>query len=591
MSIAPLYKVTMCGAARQKSWAIEALQMLGVVHLVSLKPKPAVPQVVPPTRIGKLQEALRYLGDTPDPRPPLLHSTEENVDSIVTAILINRQALCDIEDQLDTTRHHIAALAPWGDFTFPPLEQMGGYATWFYVVPQHKCRLLPTHILWQEITRCGSYAYIVALARSEPAPEDFPVPRSHIGSVPLHQLEARLEALEVLREDVRDERHRLTQYRTQLYAHLAAFSDGSDRDAALQNCYEENGFFLLQGWVAVADAESLQEFSAGHGLGLLLEPPTAEDTPPTLLNNREVIQAGESLTNLYQTPGYLTLDPSLAVFVSFALFFAMILSDAGYAALLSLIALWKWRDAERRWRPLLCILCLFSLAYGVLAGSYFGLSPSADSLPGMLRVLDTQDVDFMMQFSIFVGCLHVILANLMIAVHTSQPSQRRSAMGYVCFVVAGIIRWQWEEVYYPVAYALAGIGGAVLLFGAGNQPVRDTRSLFRRIVAGAVALTALTKLFGDIMSYMRLFALGTAGAALAATFNGMAAQLYHDMPIAGVALAPLVLLVGHALNFALSLMGGVVHGLRLNFIEFFGWAIPEEGTAFTAFRRKESVYE
>jgi V/A-type H+-transporting ATPase subunit I len=86
---------------------------------------------------------------------------------------------------------------------------------------------------------------------------------------------------------------------------------------------------------------------------------------------------------------------------------------------------------------------------------------------------------------------------------------------------------------------------------------------------------------------MRLFALGLASASLAGTFNGLASSVHNELPGLGLLAAILILVIGHGLNLGLSLMSGVVHGLRLNFIEFYKWGLPEEGTPFRKFARKE----
>jgi V/A-type H+-transporting ATPase subunit I len=89
------------------------------------------------------------------------------------------------------------------------------------------------------------------------------------------------------------------------------------------------------------------------------------------------------------------------------------------------------------------------------------------------------------------------------------------------------------------------------------------------------------------LSYLRLFALGLASASLAGTFNQLALDIHAHKPGIGLLLAIVVLLFGHAINIAIGLMSGVVHGLRLNYIEFFGWGLPEEGYPFRAFARRE----
>ena len=94
-------------------------------------------------------------------------------------------------------------------------------------------------------------------------------------------------------------------------------------------------------------------------------------------------------------------------------------------------------------------------------------------------------------------------------------------------------------------------------------------------------------MFGDVLSYLRLFALGLASASLAITFNQIASDVAAAAPGAGLLLQLLILLLGHGLNLALAVISGVVHGLRLNFIEFFTWGMEEEGRPFRPFHKKE----
>jgi V/A-type H+-transporting ATPase subunit I len=113
------------------------------------------------------------------------------------------------------------------------------------------------------------------------------------------------------------------------------------------------------------------------------------------------------------------------------------------------------------------------------------------------------------------------------------------------------------------------------------------RSALLRLLDGVRALTGVTRVFGDVLSYLRLFALGLASASLALTFNDLARQAGQVQGM-GLLFAILILLVGHLLNLLLALMSGVVHGLRLNYIEFYNWALSGEGYAFQPFKKKES---
>jgi V/A-type H+-transporting ATPase subunit I len=132
-----------------------------------------------------------------------------------------------------------------------------------------------------------------------------------------------------------------------------------------------------------------------------------------------------------------------------------------------------------------------------------------------------------------------------------------------------------------------GLGLLAVFVFASERAVRDVNSAVLRLLDGMRALTGVTRAFGDVLSYLRLFALGLASASLALTFNGLAEQAVH-VPGMGLLFAILILLVGHLLNLLLALMSGVVHGLRLNYIEFYNWAISGEGYAFQPFEKKES---
>jgi V/A-type H+-transporting ATPase subunit I len=130
------------------------------------------------------------------------------------------------------------------------------------------------------------------------------------------------------------------------------------------------------------------------------------------------------------------------------------------------------------------------------------------------------------------------------------------------------------------------IGGVlVLLFSSERQFSLTLTHLFGRLLDGLKGITGVSKAFGDVLSYLRLFALGLASIKLAEAFNDLAATSFASRGI-GLLLGLLVLLIGHSINFAMGIMSGVVHGLRLNLIEFFNWSLPEEGERFLAFEKK-----
>jgi V/A-type H+-transporting ATPase subunit I len=129
----------------------------------------------------------------------------------------------------------------------------------------------------------------------------------------------------------------------------------------------------------------------------------------------------------------------------------------------------------------------------------------------------------------------------------------------------------------------------LVVVGGGRSPASSLRGLIRRIGEGLLELRNVTQLFGDVMSYLRLFALGLAGSSLAMTFNELAAQVRDGVPGAGLLLSVVLLVVGHGINLLLAVVGGTVHGLRLNYIEFLHWSVAGDGYPFRPFRAREVV--
>src|SRR5690606_24482179 len=117
--------------------------------------------------------------------------------------------------------------------------------------------------------------------------------------------------------------------------------------------------------------------------------------------------------------------------------------------------------------------------------------------------------------------------------------------------------------------------------------IDSVKNAVLRFLEGLRAVTNITSIFGDVLSYLRLFALGLASASLALTFNDLANNAFASQSGLGLLGGLLILLLGHTLNFALTIVSGVVHGLRLNFIEFYKWALYGEGYPFRAFKKQE----
>ncbi|MFW1678725.1 hypothetical protein ACFVYJ_13220 [Pontibacter sp. JAM-7] len=586
MSIAPLLKATLIGLSADKPVLLEQLQQLGLLHMIPLQPpRPLVADESTELSPARLQLVLRYLLDCPDKRRQVTTARHFDLPVVAQQADENRQHRLSLLEQRDFLQNRIKDLRPWGDFRLPETDELYQQKLWFYLVPNYRmAEVQKSDLTWQQVYQDNRHSYVAVVAEQEPLFDAMPVPRTHTGVVPLSQLHKSLEDVEVALETLEAERQGLTCWIFLLQCSVAGTMDAAQRSEVAAMTLDAGEVFALQGWLASRDLERLQQFASEQGMVLQLAAPDQAEQPPTLLQNDPATSAGEEIVHFFQEPGYRSWDPSRVVFFSFVTFFALIMSDAGYALLLAAGILLFWRHFERsrtgrRLRTLGMALSVSGVLWGMLVGSYFGAAPPP-WLAGW-KVVDLYDFDSMMRLSICLGVLHLVLANLMMAWVRRRTIQALAPIGWCLILLSGLLGW------------LLGIGlmvnagfvlGLLLVLGCTSQ-----RAGFgwRRWLDGVLALTGISKLFGDVLSYMRLFALGLASASLAITFNQLAQDVALALPVVGVFFKMLILLLGHLLNFVLTVISGVVHGLRLNLIEFYNWSLADEGYAFQPFAKQE----
>jgi len=591
MSIVSLEKVTFYGHTDDRQQVLSDLQTFGCLHIIPLAPEQeTLHKVSGPS--SRSREALRFLTSCSNRRRQVRDPKKFDAHIIEQKTLALLDKIQDLEAERDFLMGRIANLKPWGEFSFPPREALNNLRLWFYVVPHKDMKQVEsTDLIWEVISRDNRFCYVVVISESQP--EGMPVERVRTGKKSLSQLEDRLEEVELELEDLQAERAGLTRWCTLFASNIDRLEDQAAVKDAAEQTYAEDPVFALQAWTPKNTIARLQQYANAQGLVFETADPQPTETPPTLMQNPQGLAGGQDLVSFYTTPKYWLWDPSIIVFFSFALFFAMIFSDAGYSAALGLIAAAFWKKmgqsvAGRRFRIVLATLVGAGVIYGVIVGSYFGVSPGEDSLPGKLKIIDMLDFKVMMQLSIILGVFHLVVANAVTAWHFRRTNRAVLSGAWVFIFLGGIVLWlaasygdtlTFLQPYGMGALVLGLIG--VVLFNSPEGP------LWKRLLKGLGGLTGLSTAFGDALSYLRLFALGLASASLAGTFNAMAGQVKEALPGIGLLFALLIALLGHSLNFALALMSGFIHGLRLNFIEFFRWSISEEGQPFNAFARKE----
>ena len=596
MAIVRLKKLTFCGILADKKNVLEQLHALGELHLIPLTTSALTQESGNMQQAEHVIEALRYLNSCPRKRHQVKTDKNFNINHVVEQVLKLKNKARELQDRYDSLQKRITELEPWGDFNLPETGLLSSQCLWFYIIPKRMMnKLKDCDLVWQTVYQNNLFSYVVVIADAEPAENTLPVPRTHTGSLPLSELQAQSNELEMTLEDLQAQRESYTRWITLMTLHFQETQNSDDLKQAQAITRDEAGVFALQAWLPENKTEQYQYFADEQGLALLIEDPAVDDNPPTLLENPAPFAGGEDLVGFYQTPGYQGWDPSLMVFFSFSLFFAIILSDAGYAAVFAVFLAWKWQALGesikgKRIRMLAANTITMSLIWGVLCGSYFGYAPGAESPFSILKLFDLNDFDGMMRLTIAIGVVHIAMANLIKAWQLRRSSQALAPIGWIGIVSGGFCLWLAQSEHSIVLMSfgkwLVIIGAGLLILFTSGRPIRRWSDGFWRLLDGFKSLIGITQLFGDVLSYMRLFALGLASASLALTFNQLAEQVLHNLPGPGLLFSILILLLGHTLNLILCILSGMVHGLRLNFIEFYNWSVSDEGYPFKAFSKK-----
>ncbi|KTC84453.1 V-type ATP synthase subunit I [Legionella brunensis] len=593
MSIASFKKISVLGLTRCKEEILNALQELGCLHLISVKSGKPNLIAVSTTLVDNIKNALRYLKDSPEQGRQRLIWKDFNAEELVNKILKNKKAMQECMDRHDFLANRIRELSEWGHFELAS-EDFNGIKLWFYKINLKDRSIIPEDVPALELYRNHRFIYLVILSKEEPKEDTVSPYRIHTGSVALNFLLDELETIKDQMEDLKVERRNFTRYRYLLSQEVAHFVDRTQFKKASDKTLDKKEFFLLQGWLPDSKLSDIQQFCESKQLGFSIEEPQQDELPPTLLDSPS--KAGQEIVKFYQTPGYHSLDPSIIVFFSFSIFFAMILADAGYGIILGLMTLLSWRrlgkNSSFAWlKSFLVSISGFSIIYGVLIGSYWGVPPKPGSFLSALKIIDIHNFNAMMALVLCIGCFHIMIASFMRAWFVNNVYERMQAIGFMLLIMTALLFSVGiiisNSLITRFSIGLFAISLLMIMFFASNERVTNGRTFLLRIFHGLTALTELPSLFGDILSYLRLFALGLAGASLALTFNTMAQNIAQYSWV----LAFIVLLLGQTLNFLLCLLSAVIHGLRLNYIEFFKWSIKEDGYNYQPFKKEETPHE
>ena len=520
----------------------------------------------------------------------------------------------NLEQRIAATQKEANRMAIWGDFSAERLEQLkaAGYTLRYFSCAKK---------LFQEewgivVAEEGATVYFVQVSKtSEPSELLNTVlelcQEQHLNSKSAAELLKDVDGLNGLlvaqnarielwaKENIPALEAELKELQQQIDWKRVTLNTETECDGALK---------LLEGFCPIDQVPALQEMLTKQDVYYQEEDPTAEDNTPIKLRNNKFTQLFESLTGMYGWPNYGEFDPTPILAPFFLLFFAMCMGDCGYGILLMIIGM---LIAKKKLNiamfdglgPIITVLGVGTTVVGFFLGTFMGIDLyAAEWVPQVLKnvmikgnlELAGSSYDVQMVLALCIGVFHICLAMVVKAIcYTKQTGFKENiaTWGWTLLIVGGLIVIILGMTVLPaevfkwtlIAVAIVSALGIYIFNTPGRNPLIN-------IGAGLwETYNMATGILGDVLSYIRLYALGLAGGMLGAAFNNLGLMVmggttegatWQWLPFV------LILVLGHVLNRAMSALGAFVHPLRLSFVEYFKNAGYEgKGALYQPFKK------
>jgi V/A-type H+-transporting ATPase subunit I len=351
---------------------------------------------------------------------------------------------------------------------------------------------------------------------------------------------------------------------------------------------KEETLAYLAGWVPEQYVDRLKKHATEEGLALIVRDPQPDENPPTLVENPKAVRIIQPVFDFLGTvPGYREYDISFFFLLFLTVFFAMIVGDAGYGLLFLGAAGFSARKQKQKTgavpdiHKLLILMSASTIVWGVLSGTYFGSRALAQApffsafvVEGIASFGSEISEPTIKHICFIIGTVQIAIAHLMNflkEIHQRPKIRAFAQLGWLSMVLGlyyVVLNLVINAVQYPIPqYALYMIfGGLAAVFLFSEQEGNFFKGILKALAGFMPKILDSISAFTDIISYIRLFAVGLATVEIAKSFNAMAADM--GSTLIGLIGGAIILLIGHALNIAMAALSVVVHGVRLNMLEF-----------------------
>ncbi len=486
----------------------------------------------------------------------------------------------DDREEISALRRKIEQLKIWGSFDKDILEKLGaaGVPIHFHSLPekQFKASWPDEYALSVVNTVKGNTWFVVA--GEDNLPGELPAPEGDASKLEKELEEKEKHYAHVLqriagaKSRIPELEKRKAEYLSQLDLYLAGCTAAPAAEDTL---------VTLVGYAPTEKEEEVSAKLDKGGFFYIKEDAKVQDNPPISFKNNKFVKMFEVLTDMYGRPAYNGFDPTPFISVFFLLFFALCMGDAGYGLILILIGLaLKKVDSFKSLAPLVVTLGIGTVVVGFFLHTFFSIDIAKWEVfkPVSFLFLPDQIAGYAggMVLSLIVGIIHLCLAmsvKAIEAVKVNGFSASLGTLGWTTLIVGGVIVGALAlagVLSAPVTKIVVIVLGIVSAIGIFPLNTKGRSPVVNSALGLWDTYNTVTGLLGDVLSYLRLYALGLAGGMLGMAFNDMGKMVLGDGSNA-VLWIPFVLLVviGHTLNIAMCALGAFVHPLRLNFLEFF----------------------
>lgn len=580
--IVPMKKAVVIVQEKDAPEAIKSLRSLGVLHVEHQNPPAGTDIASLREDIALVSNALAILSGPEFAGKPVAEPGRHVKDWKTAAqhVIESWKRYDQLEEYSRSLKISVKEWERWDEFDPDSVKNLGARNIHLrlYEIPVKELGLIPEGVVVRRIFTASGVAGCAVISRDKAA---IPFKELSLPKMSLNAMHTRLAEEARTIHAIKENITRHLTYTETFIRIKKALEKELEFHEALHGMGRAGSLTYLVGYVPHDSVSALAKRAREERWGLVLMDPSDEDKVPTLLRNPRWVSIIEPVFQLMEiVPGYRELDISPLFLLFLSLFFGMIIGDAGYGALYIVLTalIHKKLGPKLKDTRIFFLLYLFSASavmWGILTGTVFGQEWHLKSgIRPLLPILN--DTKFLQALCFFIGAFHLTLGQLWQAIRKLPSLTAISDMGWISVLWAAFFLARNLILGYPmpaVTKWLIIAGVALVIFF--TSPQKNILKTIGRGL-GALALSIMNN-FTDVVSYIRLFAVGLAGVAISDTVNTLAASFGGNSPI----IAAIILFHGHAINIVLGPISVMVHGVRLNVLEFSGHAgLSWSGTAY-----------